>query len=189
MGIIHANVATSKFSSSPKGLSTSGVQGPAVITIFLVLKIPLGVLRVMTCPGMISVTGVSSRNTPPADAKSFCKNRGLICTLPSSSSEKSSLGKHWPLCLPSRILLPFRTRKQCLKVEKVVSNIAHKPCKEEIDKLALQIYKESCNTSLAESFSCEILLMWRLWATSFTASLCSGPSITTPHFLVNKICC
>ena len=65
---------TVKGSSSPNGLSTPGVHGPAVTTSFLVLKFPLAVLIVITCPGIISVTGCSSRNTPPADTNSFCKD-------------------------------------------------------------------------------------------------------------------
>ena len=61
-------------SSIPNGLSNAEVQGPAVMISFLVLKSPLAVLTVITCPGIIPVTGCSSRNTPPADTNCFCDN-------------------------------------------------------------------------------------------------------------------
>ena len=68
---IHIASYTVRGSSSPKGLSTPKVQAPAVMTSFLVLKVPLAVLIVITCPGIISVTGCSSRNTPPAETNVF----------------------------------------------------------------------------------------------------------------------
>ncbi len=64
-------IRTLRGSSIPSDLSRVPVQAPAVMINFFVLKVAFAVLTVITAPGIISVTGCSSNNFPPADTNSF----------------------------------------------------------------------------------------------------------------------
>lgn len=60
-------------SSRCRVLVSPWVQGPAVRTSFLVLKVPLLVSTAMTSPGWIPVTLWCWRRTPPRSQKSLCR--------------------------------------------------------------------------------------------------------------------